>query len=166
MGDAEHARILAVCAYILLTSSVASGEALSGRLAPAGRRRALFGFHRLTSVCGLVAATAHGVSQMDVASGGQAFLGLAALASAGLPAVAWAKRRNLAARWRLIHHAAYLAFALSTVHAVAFHPPGMPVGETAVYGSAVVAVAGLAAWRELQSAARPHAPLPPARGRG
>ena len=165
MGDAEHARILAVCAYVLLAISVVSGEMLAGRLAPARRRRALFGAHRLASVSGLVVSTVHGLSQMDVASDGQAALGFAALACASVPAAVWAARRNLAARWRLIHHLAYLAFGLATIHVVAFHEPGMPPAEVALYVAGVTAVVALAAWREVRSA-RPGAPHPPALDRG
>jgi hypothetical protein len=159
MGGAEHARILAVCAYLLLTISVATGEMLSGRLAPLGRRRTLFGLHRMTAVAGLVAMAVHGISQMQVASGGHAVLGTAALASAGVPAIAWAARRNLAARWRLIHHTAYLAFALATIHVVAFHPPGMPPAEAAMYGSGVAAVVSLALWRAWIDRSGPNALL-------
>ena len=157
MGDAEHARILAVGAYLLLTISVVGGEMLSGRLAPPRRRRTLFGLHRMTSVAGLVAAAVHGISQVGVASGGQAVLGIGALASAGVTAMAWATRRDLASRWRLIHHAAYLAFALATIHVVAFHPPGMPLAEAAMYGSGVAAVVGLALWRAWMDQTRPKA---------
>lgn len=157
MGDAEHARILAVGAYLLLMISVVSGEILSGRLAPPRRRRTLFGVHRMASVSGLVTVAVHGISQFEVASGGPAVLGFSALVCAAVAAMAWAARRDLASRWRPIHHAAYLAFALATIHVVAFHPPGMPLAEVAMYGSGVAAVVGLGLWRAWIDRSRPNA---------
>lgn len=159
MGDAEHARILAVCAYLLLTISVAGGEMISGRLAPPRWRRTVFGLHRTTSVAGLILVAAHGMSRLDVASGGQAVLGICALVGAGVAAMAWTARRDLASRWRPIHHAAYAAFALATLHVLAFHPPGMPPAEAAMYGSGLAAVVGLALWRAWSDRSRPM-PLP------
>ena len=147
MNDTDHMRLLGVCAFVLLTTSVASGQILSGRLAPVGRRSGLFRLHRMASVSGLVVAAVHGLGSAEAASGSQAALGLVALAGMATPAAAWAARRSLATRWRLIHAAAYVAFATATIHVVAFHPPTMPRAEALLYTLSVAGVGGLVVWR-------------------
>ncbi len=147
MDSSDHLRILAVCAYGLLAISVVTGEFLSGRLVPAAYRRRLFTFHRASSTAGLVAAVVHAVEAAGQGGLTQVALGLTALVATATPAIAWVSRRRLALRWRAIHHAAYLAFAIATVHAIAFHAPAIPALELGMYAAAVSGVVGLAGWR-------------------
>ncbi len=144
MDPLEHARILAVGAYVLLAISVLSGEILSGRLAPPTMRRRLFSIHRAASVAGLVLVLVHGLDAAHLGTRPQMMLGMAALATMAVPAIAWAARRRLISAWRGVHHAAYLAFLLATIHAVAFHSGEMPPFEMALYGASVGGVIGLA----------------------
>jgi hypothetical protein len=152
MGDLGHSQFLAVLAFVGLTVAVVSGEIVSGRLAPIGRRRALFRFHRAISVLALLLATAHGVDRLAAASGGQAALGAVALTGTVVPVAAWAGRRRLPSKWVLSHHAAYMAFAAAVVHATMFHAPGMPAAEAVLYGSSAGAVVALAILREVRAA--------------
>ena len=175
------ARASGLLAYALLTTSLLAGLVLKARPFGAALRPAtVTDLHRFLALLGLGAVTLHGaallldravpftVAQLLVpglAPYRPLWTGLGVLAAELMLVVyaSFAVRRRIGSRnWRRLHWAAYLVFALATVHGLTSGTDSGSTWALALYGAAAGAVVAAAGWRALVP---PQRNAPPARRR-